>query len=144
MLKDYQVMMNLAEKSLQNNWSFCVRGTAQVATWAVGRNYVNRLALENVLDVLDDTIGQRHDGQVVGVIPKGVFDLQTNLFDTHQGIDEEGHDHQSHIAKLGNQDEGQSDEIDPHEHLELVHISEGQRCLTNSPQGMRSRLQIGN
>ncbi len=75
MLKDYQVMMNLAEKSLQNNWSFCVRGRAQVATWAVGGNYVNRLALENVLDILDDTIGQRHDGQVVGIITKRIFDL---------------------------------------------------------------------
>jgi hypothetical protein len=75
MLKDYQVMMNLAEKLLQNNWSFCVRGTAQVAAWAVGGNCVSRLALENVLDVLDDTIGQRYDREVVGVIPKRIFDF---------------------------------------------------------------------
>ena len=70
----FQMKTNLSEKLLQNNRSFCIEGSPSrnLGFW---KDYVGRLALENVLDILDDTIGQRHDGQVVGVIPKGILDF---------------------------------------------------------------------
>ena len=52
-----------------------ILGRAQVITWAFRGIRIRESAFEYVLNIFDHSIGQGHDGQVVGIIPKRIFNL---------------------------------------------------------------------
>ena len=53
-------------------WSLRESPSHNLGFW---KDYVSKLAFEYVLNIFDHSIGQGHDGQVVGIITKRIFNL---------------------------------------------------------------------